>query len=109
MAKIAGLMIATAAIAYSGLALLSTPNGAHAAEAGTPVVIKTVALVKELEARLDAEMDAELRRLTAVGAADAMCPVDGHGNVSYSGHNPEIVGVSKKSEQVAETGSTAAK
>jgi len=113
MTKIAGFKIGAAAIAtiiaVAGLSLVSAHNGARAADIATPAIQQTASLNKQLEARLDAEMDAELRRLTAAGAADVMCPVEGHGIVSYSGHNPDIVGVSQKPEQVAETGSPAAK
>ena len=115
MTKITPLVIATAAIAFAGFALLAGPRAALAAET------RTLTIDQALEARLDAEMDAELRRLTAAGAADIMCPVDGHGTISYSGTNPEIVGVSEKpavaqsmpvhetNTQVAETGSHPAK
>ena len=115
MPKFAPLMIATAAIAFAGLALLAGPPAALAAET------RTLSIDQALEARLDAEMDAELRRLIAAGAADIMCPVDGHGTISYSGPNPEIVGVSEKPVlaqsmpvhetdlQVADTGSQPAK
>ena len=111
MTKITPLMIATAAIAFAGFALLAGPRAALAAETRTLTI----------DQALDAEMDAELRRLTAAGAADIMCPVDGHGTISYSGTNPEIVGVSEKpavaqsmpvhetNTQVAETGSHPAK
>lgn len=115
MTKFAPLLIATAAIAFAGFALLAGPRAALAAET------RTLTIDKALEARLNAEMDAELQKLIAAGAADIMCPVDGHGTVAYSSPIPEIVGVSEKPDlaqirpapatdtQVAETGSNPAK
>jgi hypothetical protein len=81
MTKFALLMIGAAALAFAGLALFQTP-AANAADPGASKIDKV------LEARLDAEMAAELRRLIAAGAADAMCPVDGHGAATYSSAIP---------------------